>query len=89
MASPWIEALIVAALAASLPFVIIGSHKSARGRLGGAAMMIGLAFGVLFDPAAARFAELIRKHNETSEDEALGAPPGDGDSPRAQGGLHE
>jgi len=42
MASRWIEALIVVALIAALPFTIVASKKHVRGRVGGAAMMIGL-----------------------------------------------
>jgi hypothetical protein len=75
MVSPWIEVAIVAALIAALPFAIVYSKKHARGRLGGAAMMIGLAFGHLFDPAAARSTEAIRRNSDTGESEAAGAPP--------------
>ena len=77
MASPWLEAAITLAIIAAIPFAAMAATRSARGRgnLGGAALMIGLAFGALFDPAAARSAEIIRKHNETDEGEAAGAPP--------------
>jgi hypothetical protein len=81
MASPWteflVEALIVVTLVAALPFAIMGSKKHIRGRMGGAAMMIGLAFGSLFDPAAARSAEIVRKKSEEAEADANGAPPGE------------
>ena len=77
MASRWIEALIVVALIAALPFTIIASKKHMRGRVGGAAMMVGLAFGSLFDPAAARSAEIIRKQSEAAEADASGAPLGE------------
>jgi len=76
MASRWIEALIVFALIAALPFAITGSRKHFKGRVGGAAMMVGLAFGVLFDPGAARSAEIIRKNSEDAEADATGAPLG-------------
>ena len=76
MASRWIEALIVVALIAALPFAIVASKKHMRGRVGGAAMMIGLAFGSLFDPAAARSSQIIRKKSEAEAD-ANGAAPGE------------
>jgi len=76
MASRRIEALTVVALIAALPFTIVASKKHVRGRVGGAAMMIGLAFGSLFDPAAARSSEIIRKKS-AAETDAIGAPPGE------------
>jgi hypothetical protein len=77
MASFWIEAGIIIALFAALPFAITASKSRLKGRVGGAAMMIGLAFGSMFDPAAARSAEIIRKKSEEAEADANGAPPGE------------
>ena len=77
MASFWIEAAFIVTLFAALPFAITASKKRLTGRLGGAAMMIGLAFGSMFDPAAARSAEIIRKKSEEAEADANGAPPGE------------
>lgn len=76
MGSRWIEAVTVLALVAALPFTIVASKKHIRGRVGGAAMMIGLAFGSLFDPAAARSSEIIRKQSEEADADANGAAPG-------------
>ena len=76
MASRWIEALVIVAIVAATPFTATAGRKLARGRLGGAAMMIGLAFGAL-DPRLERSLEIIRKKNETPDAEASGAPPGD------------
>ena len=75
----WIVASLLAlALALLLPLAIIAAKKSLRGKgkLAGAAMIIGLAFGGLFDPAKAAATEAIQKkkelgHSEGSEAEVL------------------
>jgi len=50
-----------------LPLTIVAARKSARGkgRLGGAALAIGLAFGAIFDPAKKAAMENIQKRAET------------------------
>jgi hypothetical protein len=71
----WILALAVAtSLAILLPWAIRASKRSARGkgRLGGAALAIGLAFGAMFDPAKSAAIETIQKKKEIG-DEAEGA----------------
>jgi hypothetical protein len=68
----WIIALLlVLALALLLPLAIVAAKKSLRGkgRLAGAAMIIGLAFGGLFDPAKAAAVENIQKKKELGETE--------------------
>ena len=75
----WIIALAVAAiLAILLPWAIMASKRSARGkgRLGGAALAIGLAFGAMFDPAKSAAIETIQKKKEISDEaEGAAAPP--------------
>jgi hypothetical protein len=63
----WIVASLLAlALALLLPLAIISAKKSlkGKGKLAGAAMIIGLAFGGLFDPAKAAATETIQKKKE-------------------------
>lgn len=67
----WIvQLLIVLALIVALPFAIVWGRRNARGAVGGAAMMIGLAFGHLFDPARAAATESLLKKREMGEEEA-------------------
>ena len=68
----WIIALLLAgAFALLLPLAIVAAKKSLRGngRLPGAAMIIGLAFGGLFDPAKAAATETIQKKKELGDSE--------------------
>lgn len=54
----------------SLPFLIRWGKRNARGSVGGAAMMLGLAFGHLFDPAKAEATETLAKRRESGKQEA-------------------
>jgi hypothetical protein len=66
----WIIASLLAlALALLLPLAIVASKKSLRGkgRVAGAAMIIGLAFGGLFDPAKAAAIENIQKKKDLGD----------------------
>ena len=63
----WILSLAITILVMLLlPFAIIAARKSAKGkgRLGGAVLAIGLAFGGLFDPAKTAAVENIQKKKE-------------------------
>ncbi len=73
----WAVAL---AIVVSLPFLIRWGKRNARGAVGGAAMMIGLAFGHLFDPAKAAATETLAKRKESGKQEA---EAGEGLPPRA------
>jgi hypothetical protein len=64
----WILSLaIVILVMLLLPFAIVAAKRSAtgKGRLGGAVLAIGLAFGGIFDPAKAAAVENIQKRKET------------------------
>jgi hypothetical protein len=66
----WIIAGCVAtALAFVLPWAITASKKSARGkgRMAGAALAIGLAFGGIFDPATKAASEAAQKKKEIGD----------------------
>ena len=77
MALQWAIAL---AIVISIPFLIRWGRRHARGRMGGVAMMLGLAFGHLFDPAKAEAMETLAKRRESGkhEDQA-----GEGPRPNA------
>jgi hypothetical protein len=63
----WILSLaIVILVMLLLPFAIVAAKKSAKGkgRLGGAALAIGLAFGAIFDPAKTAAVENIQKRKD-------------------------
>ena len=66
----WIAGLIALALVMSLPMLVRWGRRHARGAAGGAAMMIGLAFGRLFDPARAEATEALLKRREMGEEAA-------------------
>ena len=68
--SGWLAALIALAIVASIPMLVRWGRRNARGAAGGAAMMIGLAFGHLFDPARAAATEALLKRREMGEEEA-------------------
>jgi hypothetical protein len=53
-----------------LPLLIVWGRKHARGGAGGVAMMLGLAFGHLFDPARAAATETLAKRRESGKQEA-------------------
>ena len=61
---------LVVALVLSVPMVVRWGRRHARGAMGGAAMMIGLAFGHLFDPAKAEAMENLMKRREQGEEAA-------------------
>lgn len=68
----WLSWLIALAIVASIPLLVCWGKRNARGSMGGAAMLIGLAFGHVFDPArgAATEALLKRRENGVAEEEA-------------------
>ena len=66
----WLAALIALAIVASIPMLVRWGERNARGSMGGAAMMLGLAFGHLFDPARAAATESLLKREEMGEEEA-------------------
>ena len=68
--SVWLPWLVALAIIASIPMLVRWGKRNARGSLGGAAMMIGLAFGHLFDPARAAATESLLKKREIGEEEA-------------------
>ncbi|MCW3847265.1 hypothetical protein OF829_08425 [Sphingomonas sp. LB-2] len=65
----WLAALIALAIVASIPWLVRWGKRNARGSLGGAAMMLGLAFGHLFDPARATATEALLKKRESGVEE--------------------
>jgi hypothetical protein len=66
----WVQVAIAVAIVASLPLLIRWGRRHARGRVGGVAMMLGLAFGNLFDPAKAEATETLAKRRESGKQEA-------------------
>ena len=74
----WLPWLIAAAIVASTPFLVRWGKRNARGSAGGVAMMFGLAFGHLFDPARAAATEelLKRRENGAQEQQAGEGRPG-------------
>jgi len=80
VAVKWIPALAIAiCLSIALPWAIVASKRSARGkgRLAGITFAIGLAFGAIFDPAKSAAIENIQKKKDIGDaaDDAAGAPP--------------
>jgi len=76
----WIIALAIAiCLSIMLPWAIVASKKSGRGkgRLAGATFAIGLAFGAIFDPAKSAAIENIQKKKDIGDeaDGVAGPPP--------------
>jgi hypothetical protein len=70
----WLSALIALAILVSIPMVVRWGRRNARGAAGGAAMLIGLAFGHVFDPARAAATESLLKRREMGDEEAAGEP---------------
>ena len=74
-----IAATLAVGLLIALPWAIMASKRSARGkgRLAGAAFAIGLAFGAIFDPAKSAAIENIQKKKETGDEAEgeAGVPP--------------
>ncbi len=63
----------------SIPLLVRLGRRHARGRMGAATLLLGLAFGHLFDPARAEATESIQKRREQGEaagEEAGAAPSG-------------
>ena len=61
---------IALAIVVSIPFLIRWGRRHARGGMGGVAMMLGLVFGHLFDPARAAATETLAKRRESGKQEA-------------------
>ena len=75
----WLQWLGVAAILLSLPLLIRWGRRHAKGSAGGVAMLIGLAFGHLFDPARAQATETLLKKRETGDAQSeAGAGEGKG-----------
>ena len=53
---------------ATIPLSVRLGRRQAKGRMGGAALMLGLAFGHLFDPAKAEAMETIDKKREQRDE---------------------
>ncbi len=51
-----------------IPFLVRLGRRQAKGRMGGAALMLGLAFSHLFDPAKAEAMETIDKRREQRDE---------------------
>ena len=66
----WLSCLIALAIVGSIPLLVRWGKRNARGSMGGVAMMIGLAFGHLFDPAKSAATESLLKKQEMGEEEA-------------------
>jgi hypothetical protein len=74
--SGWLQWLLALAILASLPWLIGWGKRHARGSAGGVALLIGLAFGHLFDPARGAATEEMLKHKERrAQAEAEGPSP--------------
>jgi hypothetical protein len=71
----WLQWLLVLALLASLPWLIRWGKRHARGSAGGVALLIGLAFGHLFDPARGAATEELVKRKERRDQAEAGEGP--------------
>nr|WP_294817557.1 hypothetical protein [uncultured Sphingomonas sp.] len=71
----WLQWLAAFALLASLPWLIRWGKRQARGSAGGVALLIGLAFGHLFDPARGQATEEVLKRKERREQAEAGEGP--------------
>ncbi|SFK25237.1 hypothetical protein SAMN03159338_3694 [Sphingomonas sp. NFR04] len=71
---PW---AVAAAIVLAIPLLVRWGLGRTRGKAGAAALMLGLAFGHLFDPARAEATESLQKRREQGEaaGEEAGAPP--------------
>lgn len=76
----WLPWLMAGAIVVSIPFLVRWGRRNARGSAGGVAMMIGLAFGHVFDPARAEATEALLKRRESGRQEA---EAGEGPAPHA------
>lgn len=63
-----VSLVVIACIFAPLPWLIRWGRRQARGRAGAAMMVLGLAFGHLFDPARAEATETIQKRREQREE---------------------
>nr|WP_315382581.1 hypothetical protein [uncultured Sphingomonas sp.] len=68
---------VAAAIVLAIPLLVRWGLGRTRGKAGAAALMLGLAFGHLFDPARAEATESLQKRREQGEaaGEEAGAPP--------------
>jgi hypothetical protein len=71
--SAWLPWVIAALVLSSLPLLIRWGRRHARGSAGGVALMLGLAFGHLFDPASAQATETLLKKREADQAEDAAA----------------
>lgn len=63
-----VSLVVIACIFAPLPWLIRWGRRQARGKAGAAMMVLGLAFGHLFDPARAEATETIQKRREQREE---------------------
>ena len=68
---------VAAAIVLAIPLLVGWGLGRTRGKAGAAALMLGLAFGHLFDPARAEATESLQKRREQGEaaGEQAGAAP--------------
>ncbi|MHA6719028.1 hypothetical protein ACX40Y_06200 [Sphingomonas sp. RS6] len=59
---------VAAAILLAIPFLIRVARRNSRGRAGAAMLLIGLAFGHLFDPAKGEATEQIEKRRQRREE---------------------
>lgn len=59
---------IAAAILLAIPLLIRLGRKQSRGKAGAAMLLLGLAFGSLFDPAKAEAMETIDKRRDQRAD---------------------
>ncbi|MET3725124.1 hypothetical protein [Sphingomonas trueperi] len=55
---------VILVVIAAIPLLVRLGRRQAKGRMGGAALMLGMAFGHLFDPAKAEAMETIDKRRD-------------------------
>jgi hypothetical protein len=66
----WVQWAVALAIVAAIPWLIRWGRRHARGGMGGVAMMLGLAFGHVFDPARAEATETLARRREAGKQEA-------------------
>ncbi|GAA0744206.1 hypothetical protein CA234_04270 [Sphingomonas sp. ABOLE] len=59
--------VVAAAIVVAIPLLVRWGLGRTRGKAGAAALMLGLAFGHLFDPARAEATESLQKRREQGE----------------------
>ncbi|OAN63871.1 hypothetical protein [Sphingomonas sp. TDK1] len=65
---PLVTLGVLLVVIATIPLLVRMGRRQARGRLGGAALMLGLAFSHLFDPAKAEAMETIDRQREQRDE---------------------